>query len=190
MKYRSSSWSLLKALYDNNNDNDIISSTTHDDDDVDDDDVVQLFITKEELMKLAEVVYGKPMETTHTGLNSPGFGAWSSIKTLEKHNLVIRTRKKKSRKDLFGLTKEGICFCKQLFSSSSSGTNNTKHSSSSISSFLTTTNKTSSNGSSSAKSKDVISIDAKLASTPAASSQTNNKKNFITSFFSIKTKNK
>ena len=145
----SSSWSLLKVLYDrylhtnthNNNNNNERSSCGCSS------------LTKDELIQLAESIYGNVM------INSKGFGPWKSMKqTLEAHQLVSRSlpsstitkqkqvlHKKKTgsasskneemcslesnnddnsvqsnRKYLFSLTKEGVLFCQKLFVSPSS----------------------------------------------------------------------
>jgi hypothetical protein len=70
--------------------------------------------TKEELMKEAEQYFGAKLEKEHHLLDSPTFGAWSSNKTLKKHELIER-RNGGSKGDRFWLTEQGCLFCDKLF---------------------------------------------------------------------------
>ena len=90
---KTASWSLLKALYSSDKDT----------------------LTKSELKEAAEPYYGEKLEVEeHHLLHSAPFGAWSSIKTLERHELVERG-KHGGKGDSFWLTANGRVFCADLF---------------------------------------------------------------------------
>jgi hypothetical protein len=91
---RTAPYCILKALYDTS----------------------QESLSKQALMINAEALFGKPMESNPSLLHSQGYGAWSSIGTLEKHELVTRQKcAGSSKEDHFSLTAEGCLFCTNLF---------------------------------------------------------------------------
>ena len=97
---KSAPWCLLKALHECETENG------------------REMMSKSQLISNAEMHYGRPMEPAVQMENSitQGFGAWSSVKTLEKHQLVERNN---GQQAMFHLTPQGKCFCDKLFNSSS-----------------------------------------------------------------------
>ena len=76
LKPKSAPWCMLKALHQYEQE-----TGRHDESAV---------LTKAELKSKAEVFYEKKMEPDTPQLDSAGYGAWSSIDTLERHDLVKR----------------------------------------------------------------------------------------------------